>query len=386
MVDVRVAVFACILGITCASQSQSCSDINLTGLGIASSSSTAGGPLDFKAEKAFDRDGRGGVERYKSTDGNFDYTTVFYAEENVLPVVLRYFFPTSTVVCGYALISVPWVEKALTDTPLSWTFEGSHGSSPRCNEAGCGGDHWEVLHRVESQDSWGPYERRRFELSTPAAFQNYRLRISRVQGRVENERLNRFVGVAEMEIFGLESPGMAQTIASGSPAAGDLLLGEEKMREGRDIIDHWQLNQGTGNTPDGSPHGDASAEAGAELFSDSSAQSELSPSAPPTQADGAWPSQQTWGNLSPEHVEEVTVRPPLEATVAGGGTEPVAAGDGVHSFLDGFIVIAFLAVVAGFAYRWHMKRRGQPGAVNLPEYNEVQLPPDSSYADGDGRI
>jgi len=217
-----VAMYSMIAVSVATTPRQACGQISVTGTGIAESSSTASdGPLgkhDFRAAKAFDRQGRGGIEDFDASNGDFDYITVFYAEQDRLPVVLKYQFPQPTVVCGYAIVSVPWVEKAMTDSPLSWTFEGSGD-----------GQNWQILHRIEDQTEWGAMEMRRFQLTNPANFALYRLRITHVRGRAQGER---FVGVAEIEMYGLVSTEMGQEISQAA-ASQEGILGDEFMREGR---------------------------------------------------------------------------------------------------------------------------------------------------------
>jgi len=201
-----------------------CADISLTGYGIASASSTAGGPLDFGAAKAFDNgNGKGGVQGFEADREHFDYTTVFYAEEDALPVTIAYQFPEPTTVCGYAILSVPWIEKALTDSPMVWTFDGSND-----------GTNWRVLHRVEDQKSWGPLERRRFNLERNAKFTRYRLRVTQVRGRNDGYgNLKRFVGVAEVEVFGLTTQSMKESMQR-AESSNDGLMNSETIREGSD--------------------------------------------------------------------------------------------------------------------------------------------------------
>eukprot|EP00939_MAST-03C_sp_MAST-3C-sp1_P005179 g5179.t1 len=199
-----------------------CGDVTITGNGVASSSSTANGPIDFSSAKAFDA-GKGksaGVQGFEADRNHFDYTTVFYAQEDALPVNIEYDFREPTVVCGYAILSVPWTQRAKTDSPTVWTFDGSND-----------GTNWRVLHRVEDQKPWGPLERRRFDLDRPTKMRHYRLRVTQVRGREDqNGNLKRFVGVAEVEVYGLTSESMVTSMER-AESRDDGLMNSETVRD-----------------------------------------------------------------------------------------------------------------------------------------------------------
>lgn len=293
--------------------------------------------------QAFDDDGHRGVEELRTGDGQFLFKTVFYSEKDSLPVTLNYEFPGDTSVCGYGILSVPWLDEASTDSPTDWTFEGSSD-----------GNDYEVLDRKENQPAWGPLEWRRFELSPTARFKHFRLRITQVRGRDDGYgNLKKFVGLSEVEMFGLtDSTDMSQDPST--------------------VSNHEESEPGEGRTSDGWPDDDTS-------WGSSTADAQETSK---TKDDTSAPSSKALsrgGELYEDVRKDTSVLDDDLGRAEEDVVEFVDYDDG-HA-AEVILMLGLAMFVVGFVLIRFKQSRPRSSRLNTGSvaYSEVERPPDGTY-------